>query len=249
VHTGTLVLAKAGLLNGRKATTHWKWCDELRNAYPAVSVEHNVIYVRHGNFYTSAGATAGIDLALALVEEDLGAALASKIAQMLLVFSRRSGRQPQVSVTLAAQSNKSQPLGELLSWLPDNLQEDLSVAKLARRAAMSPRNFARSFRANLGTTPAKHIERLRLELAKRHLEATTHGLAGVAGACGFANSETLRRAFLRHCGLTPGQFRASLKFSNPAGNTLRAYRPARQPEELLVAASSHLHAQALAQPA
>jgi transcriptional regulator GlxA family with amidase domain len=221
----------------------------LRNSYPSVSVERNVIYVRHGNFYTSAGATAGIDLALALVEEDLGAALASKIAQMLLVFSRRSGSQAQVSVTLAAQSNENQPLGELLSWLPDNLQQDLSVAKLARRAAMSPRNFARSFRAHLGITPAKHIEKLRLELAKRHLEATNHGLAGVAAACGFANSETLRRAFLRHSGLTPGQYRTSLKSESPAGDALSDYQPIRQTEELLLVASSQLQAQSLAQPA
>ena len=209
VHTGTLVFARAGLLNGRKATTHWQWCDELQGKNPSVSVERDVIYVRHGNYYSSAGATAGIDLALALVEEDLGTTIACKIAQTLVLFARRSGGQPQVSATLAAQFNEMRPMGELLSWLPDNLQQALPVAKLARKAAMSPRNFARCFRAQLGTTPAKHIERLRLESAQRQLETTTRNLEGVATACGFANCETLRRVFLRHIGMTPGQYRAS----------------------------------------
>ncbi len=217
VHTGTLVFARVGLLNGRRATTHWQWCDELQGKNPGVSVERDVIYVRHGNFYSSAGATAGIDLALALVEEDLGTTVACKIAQMFLLFSRRSGGQPQVSATLAAQFNEMRPMGELLSWLPDNLQQALPVAKLARKAAMSPRNFARSFRAQLGTTPAKHIERLRLESAQRQLETTTRNLDGVAAACGFANCETLRRVFLRHIGMTPGQYRASRR-SQTGGN-------------------------------
>ena len=214
VHTGTLMFASAGLLNGRRATTHWQWCEELQNINASISVERDVIYVRHGQFYTSAGATAGIDLALALVEEDLGTTIACKIAQMLLVFSRRSGGQPQISATLSAQFNETRPMGDLLSWLPDNLQQDLPIAKLARKAAMSPRNFARSFRAQVGTTPAKHIERLRLEAAKRQLETTNRNLDGVAAACGFTNCETLRRVFLRHIGMTPGQYRASRRPEN-----------------------------------
>ena len=215
VHTGTLVFASAGMLNGRRATTHWHWCEELQNINSSISVERDVIYVRHGQFYTSAGATAGIDLALALVEEDLGTTIACKIAQELLVFSRRSGGHPQISATLSAQFSETRPMGDLLSWLPDNLQQDLPIAKLARKAAMSPRNFARSFRAQVGTTPAKHIERLRLESAKRQLETTSRNLDGVAAACGFTNCETLRRVFLRHMGMTPGQYRASRRSESP----------------------------------
>ena len=207
--TGAFALAAAGLLDGRRATTHWNWCDHLARNYPLVTVDPNPIYVRDGNCYTSAGVTAGIDLALALVEEDLGRPVSLKIAQMMVVFLRRAGGQSQFSTTLAAQTRENRPLGDLLAWLPDNIRGDLTVDSLARRAAMSPRNFARLFRQELGKTPAKHIEDLRLEAARRQLESTTLTLEQVADANGFATAETLRRMFRRRLGVTPGQYRAS----------------------------------------
>lgn len=209
VCTGALVLAKAGLLDGRRATTHWNWCDQLAREYPKVTVDPDPIHVRDGNCYTSAGVTAGIDLALALVEEDLGRSIALKVAQMMVVFLRRPGGQSQFSATLAAQTRESRPLGDLLAWLADNVRHDHSVENLARRVAMSPRNFARLFHQEVGITPAKHIEALRLEAARRQLESTTLGLDEVADAAGFASAETLRRTFRRRLGITPGRYRAS----------------------------------------
>jgi len=209
VCTGALVLAEAGLLDGRRATTHWNWCGELARNYPRVTVDPDPIYVRDENCYTSAGVTAGIDLALALVEEDLGKSVALQVAQMMVVFLRRPGGQSQFSTTLAAQTCESQPLDDLLAWLPDHLQRDLSVDKLARQAAMSPRNFARLFRQEVGKTPARHIEDLRLEMARRQLEASSLSLDEVAAGSGFTSAEILRRAFGRRLGVTPGQYRAS----------------------------------------
>ncbi len=209
VCTGSLILAKAGLLNGRRATTHWNWCRELAHDYPLVVVDPNPIYIKDGNCYTSAGVTAGIDLSLALVEEDLGSPLALQIAQMMVVFLRRPGGQSQFSATLAAQSSASPILNDLLVWLADNLRHNLSVATLARRVAMSPRNFARTFAEAVGKTPAKHIEDLRLEVARRHLESRSSSLAEVAKASGFRSAEILRRAFIRRLGITPGRYRKS----------------------------------------
>lgn len=209
VCTGALVLAEAGLLDGRRATTHWNWCEELARDYPRVTVDPTPIYVRDGNCYTSAGVTAGIDLALAFVEEDLGRPAALKVAQMMVVFLRRPGGQSQFSATLMAQASENRPLGDLLAWLPDNIRRDLSVENLARRVAMSPRNFARWFRQELGETPAKHIEDLRIEAARRQIESTARTLDEVAMSCGFTSAETLRRAFVRRLGITPRQYKAS----------------------------------------
>jgi transcriptional regulator GlxA family with amidase domain len=209
VCTGALMLAKAGLLDGRRATTHWNWCEELARDYPRIKVDPTPIYVRDGNCYTSAGVTAGIDLALALVEEDLGRSIALQVAQMMVVFLRRPAGQSQFSATLAAQTSENHFLGDLIAWLPENLTGDLSIGKLARRAAMSPRNFARLFRQEIGKTPGRHIEDLRLEAARRQMESTSRSLDEVADACGFASSEVVRRVFRRRLGVTPGQYRAS----------------------------------------
>ncbi len=209
VCTGSLVLAKAGLLNGRRATTHWNWCGELARDFPLVTVDPDPIFIKDGNCYTSAGVTAGIDLSLALVEEDLGSPLALRIAQMMVVFLRRPGGQSQFSATLAAQSTPSPVLNDLLAWLADNVRRDLSVPVLARRAAMSQRNFARLFVQEVGKTPARHIEDLRLEVARRQLESKSSGLAEVARASGFRSAEVLRRTFLRRLGVTPGRYRSS----------------------------------------
>jgi transcriptional regulator GlxA family with amidase domain len=207
--TGALVLADAELLDGRAATTHWNWCSELVQKHPLVNVNPNPIYIRDKNVYTSAGVTAGIDLALALVEEDLGASLALQVARMMVVFLRRSGGQAQFSATLAAQACENQPIRDLLAWMADNVKSNLSVASLARRAAMSPRNFARVFTQEVGETPARHIENVRLETARRQLETTSLSLDGVADASGFRSAEILRRTFARRLGVAPGQYRAS----------------------------------------
>lgn len=207
--TGALVLAKAGLLEGRRATTHWNWCDEFAQNHPTVKVDRDPIFVKDGNCYTSAGVSAGIDMTLALVEEDLGSELALRIARMMVVFLRRPGGQSQFSATLAAQSRDHRSLSDLLAWTADNLRRDLSVETLARRAAMSPRNFARFFTQEIGTTPAKHIEDLRLEAARRQLESTAASLDEVANFSGFHSAEVLRRVFVRRLGTTPGQYRKS----------------------------------------
>ena len=207
--TGAFVLAKAGLLDGRRATTHWNWATGLAQDYPRVAVDPNPIYIRDGSCYTSAGVTAGIDLCLALVEEDLGRELALRVAQMMVVFLRRPGGQSQFSATLEAQTRERRPLGDVLAWLPDHLRDDLSVDFLARRAAMSPRNFARLFKQELGKTPAKHIEDLRLEAARRHFEASSLSADEVADACGLASAEVLRRMFQRRLNVTPGRYRAA----------------------------------------
>jgi transcriptional regulator GlxA family with amidase domain len=206
--TGALVLADADLLDGRAATTHWNWCSELIQKHPLVKVNPNPIYIRDKNVYTSAGVTAGIDLALALVEEDLGASVALQVARMMVVFLRRSDGQSQFSATLAAQTCESQPLRDLLAWMADHVNSNLSVASLARRAAMSPRNFARVFAQEVGETPARHIENIRLETARRQLEATPLSLDEVAHVSGFRSAEILRRTFARRLGVTPGQYRA-----------------------------------------
>ena len=206
--TGALVLAKAGLLDGRRATTHWNWCAELARDYPRVKVDPTPIYVREGNCYTSAGVTAGIDLSLSLVEQDLGRSIALRVAQMMVVFLRRPAGQSQFSATLTAQTSENHSLSDLIAWLPDNLKAHLSIDRLAKRAAMSPRNFARLFRHEMGKTPGKHIEDLRLEAARRQLESTCLSLDEVADACGLASAEVLRRMFLRHLRVTPGQYRA-----------------------------------------
>lgn len=214
VCAGALVLADADLLNGRPATTHWNLCNELVQKHPLVKVNADSIYIRDQNIYTSAGVTAGIDLALALVEEDLGASVALQVARMIVVFLRRPGGQSQFSATLAAQACESQPLRELLAWMADNLTQDMSVASLGRRAAMSPRNFARVLRQEVGETPAQHVENLRLEAARRHLDNTSSSLEEVADASGFRSSEILRRTFVRRLGVTPGQYRASFRQAN-----------------------------------
>ena len=207
VCTGAFILAEAGLLNGRRATTHWNWCRELAQDYPQVRVEPDPIYVRDANCYTSAGVTAGIDLAL--VEEDLGSSLALEIAQMLVVFLRRPGGQSQFSATLAAQKSENRALSNLLAWLPDHLRGDLSVRSLARRTAMSPRHFARVFLQEVGATPARHVEDLRLETARRQLERSTATMEAIADSVGFGSAEVLRRVFHRRFGVTPGQYHTS----------------------------------------
>ncbi len=207
VCTGAFLLAKAGLLDGRRATTHWAACDELARRHREVVVEPNPIFVRDGNVATSAGVTAGIDLALALVEEDLDPEVARQVARWLVLFLRRPGDQAQFSGALDGPAADRPALRALQDWIPGHLDKDLSVAALAERASMSPRNFARAFRRELGTTPAAYIERLRVELARSRLESSDLPIDVVAVDCGFGTVETLRRAFQRRVGTSPSQYR------------------------------------------
>ena len=207
VCSGAFLLAEAGLLDGRRATTHWRSAARLARTYPRVAVDPDAIFVRDGHLYTSAGVTAGIDLALAMVEEDLGHATALDVARQLVVFLKRPGGQSQFSSHLAAQATPPGPLRDLPEWIVANLAADLSVERLAERAAMSPRNFARVFRRETGATPAKYVERARLDAARRCLEDAALGLEEVASRCGFGSAEQMRRTFLRHLRVVPIDYR------------------------------------------
>ena len=211
VCSGAFLLAEAGLLDGRRATTHWAACAELQRRYPAIEVEDAPIFVRDGDVYTSAGVTAGIDLALALVEEDLGAAVARDAARWLVLFLRRPGNQAQFSSGPAWQPAEREPLRDLQSWIADNLTGDLSVAALAERAYMSPRNFARAFRREVGVTPAAYVESVRLERARAELEAGEASVEAVAAICGFGTVETMRRAFQRRFDVNPAAYRSRFR--------------------------------------
>lgn len=207
VCSGSFVLAEAGLLDGRRATTHWEWCATLAERYPAVTVASDPIFVRDGKIYTSAGVTAGMDLALALVEEDHGRELALEVARQLVMFLRRPGGQSQFSAQLAAQTADREPLRDLQTWIGEHPEADLSVPALARRVAMSPRNFARVFTREVGMTPARFVESVRVEAARRRLEESASGVDSVAAACGFGTAESMRRAFLRIVRVPPAAYR------------------------------------------
>ena len=207
VCTGAFLLAAAGLLDGRRATTHWSAAKELVKRYPMVQVDPEPIFLRDGPIWTSAGVTAGMDLALALVEEDLDRDAALAIARQLVLFLRRPGNQSQFSATLAAQEPVREPLRDVRRHIVENLTSELSVEALAQRAHMSPRHFARLFRSETGVTPARYVESIRLEAARRALEDSAQPISTVALSCGFGTSETMRRSFLRALGVSPAEYR------------------------------------------
>jgi transcriptional regulator GlxA family with amidase domain len=211
VCTGAFLLARAGLLDGRRATTHWVACTDLAARYPAVVLEPDPIFVRDGDVWTSAGVTAGMDLALALVEEDLGRDVALEVARHLVVFLQRPGGQAQFSAQLAAQTADRAPLRELQAWIPDHLDEDLSVPALARRACMSERNFARAFRRETGRTPGAYVEAARIERARIALETGELPVEAIAAQAGFGTVETMRRAFRRQVGVSPIEYRTRFR--------------------------------------
>ncbi|TCK39521.1 AraC family transcriptional regulator with amidase-like domain [Paraburkholderia sp. BL8N3] len=213
VCTGAFLIAAAGLLDDRRAVTHWTRCAELAEHYPAVHVEPDPIFIRDGAVWTSAGVTAGIDLALALIEEDLGRALALDVARHLVVFLKRPGGQAQFSAALSLQ-NACERFGELHAWIAENLSADLSVGALAARAGMSERSFVRHYRAQTGLTPARSIEQLRLEAARRLLGDTGLPVKRIAARCGFGTEETMRRGFLRAIGVTPQAYRERFASGN-----------------------------------
>jgi transcriptional regulator GlxA family with amidase domain len=211
--TGTFLLAQAGLLDGRRVGTHWCFAAELAKRYPKIKVDPDPIWIQDGNYYTSAGVTSGIDLSLALVEEDHGAALALEVARIMVVFLKRPGNQAQFSVSLAAQKTERKPLHELQVWITEHLTANLSIEALAQRVAMSPRNFQRVFTTEVGKPPAQYIEEVRIEAARRFLERTTQSLDEIADRCGFSSADVMGRAFVRLLHATPGEYRSRFRSS------------------------------------
>ena len=211
VCTGAFVLAAAGVLDGRRAATHWMFCNRLARRFPAVRVEADPIFVRDGPVWTSAGVTAGIDLALALVEEDLGRAVALAVARYLVVFLKRPGGQAQFSAALALQAAEDK-FGALHAWIGGHLVDDLPLSVLADQAGMSERSFSRRYAEATGQTPARAIERLRVEAARRLLSETRTPVKRIAQRCGFGSEETMRRSFLRVLSVTPQNYRSRFTF-------------------------------------
>lgn len=210
VCSGAYLLAEAGLLDGLRATTHWSRTDDFARRYPKIRLDADRIFIREGRIWTSAGITAGIDLALALVEEDLGCDVARRVAQQLVVHQRRPGGQSQFSA-LVELGGRTGRFSDLMDWMRRHLAEPLTVERLAAEAAMSPRNFARAFTAETGTTPAKAVERLRLEAARTAVETGHAPIDRVAEAVGFGDPERMRRAFLRAFGQPPQALRRAAR--------------------------------------
>jgi transcriptional regulator GlxA family with amidase domain len=215
VSTGAFLLGEAGLLDGKRVATHWAYEADLAAAYPLAIVEKDRIFVRDGTLFSSAGATASVDLALALVEEDHGRPLALAVARHMVMFLKRPGGQSQFSVQLAAQIASRSPIELSQEWIRNNPGADLSIQRLASHAGMSGRNFARVFHRESGMTPADFVEATRTDAARRSLEETTVPLQTIAKSCGFAGTDAMRRVFLRHLGIGPGAYRQRFRASEP----------------------------------
>jgi transcriptional regulator GlxA family with amidase domain len=207
VCTGAEVLAAAGLLNGRRVTTHWRWAAKLADAYPAVTVDPVPLYIQHGNVYTAAGVTSGLDLTMALVEADHGPTLAREVARSLVTYLQRPGNQAQVSLFLAGPPPEHREVRDLTAYIAEHLGDDLGTPALAARAGISTRQLTRLFDAHLGTTPGKYVRTVRTEQAARLLSGTDLPLATIARRCGFGSTETLRQAFLDHFDTPPSAYR------------------------------------------
>ena len=225
VCTGTFVLAAAGLLTQRRVVTHWGACRLLQDRFPDLTVSPDAIYERDGPIWTSAGVTAGIDLALALIEDDRGHAEAIRVAKRLVVFLKRAGGQTQFSVPLALQEADDGGFEVLHRWISDHLDEDLRVEALAERESMSPRTFARLYAARTGRTPAKVVEELRLDAARRALEETRQSIKEIAVRCGFVDEERMRRAFRRRLGVNPQDYRGKFGAAETGGARTEAGAP------------------------
>jgi transcriptional regulator GlxA family with amidase domain len=217
VCTGAFLLAAAGQLQGKRAATHWEWVDRLRKLHPQVDIDADKIFIKDGAVWTSAGVSAGIDLTLALIEEDYGHQVAIETARQMVMFIKRSGGQSQFSVPLAAQSQEGGRFDDLHTWVAANLHENLTVERLAEQAGMTPRTFARSYASQLGRTPAKMVEAMRLEAACRALEKTALPLKTIASNTGYVEEQNLRRVFQRQLGVSPGQYRS--RFSSHGAAT------------------------------
>lgn len=205
--TGSFILAEAGVLDGRRATTHWCACEDFRRRYPRVSLERDPIYIKDDHVYTSAGATSGMDLAIALVEEDFGSEFARRVAQGLVMFLRRPGNQAQFSVQLATEFPDEGGVREIQAYICDHLDADLRVEALAERYHMSPRHFARVFTQHAGMAPGRYVEQCRLERARRYVEESDATVSEIAERCGYATADGLRLAFERNLGVSPRAYR------------------------------------------
>ena len=213
--TGAFLLAAAGLLDGKRAVTHWNFCDRLAREFPKVNVLPNPIFLRDGSIYTSAGITAGIDLALALVEEDHGHQTALTVARQLVMFLVRPGGQAQYSHMLSRQATTSEPLRELQVYMLENLRADLSVEALAERIGMSPRHFSRVCLREMKMNPGQFVDRLRVEAAQQMIDSSSMGLKEIADACGFGSADSMRRTFQRVIGITAGEYTERFKRAKP----------------------------------
>jgi transcriptional regulator GlxA family with amidase domain len=213
--TGAFILAAAGLLENKRATTHWMFGDELAQRHPDVEVDTDPIFIRDGDTWTSAGVTAGFDLLLAVIEEDAGAEAARYVARGLVLFMRRTGNQAQFRVHLTTQPHANRPVAEIQQFIAGHPAADLSVEALARVAAMSPRNFARVFRSETGIPPGRYVEQIRIETARRLLEEGDLSVEAVARAAGFGSHETLRRSFINTFGIPPGEYRRRFGVGDP----------------------------------
>jgi len=207
VCTGAYVLAATGLLDGRRVTTHWNYADDLAHRHPALRVEPDRLFLRDGRFATSGGLTAGIDLALALVEDDLGAPAALAVARYLVIYVKRPGNQAQFSAPLAAQAQGNGRMGALVDWLLAHLHDELSIERMAEQVAMSARNFRRVFAETFGMTPARFVEKLRLEQACMRLTQGKTSIERIATSVGFNSADAFRRAFRVRYGATPQEYR------------------------------------------
>ena len=206
---GTFVLAAAGVLSGKRVVTHWQWCDSLAQRYPDLTVDRSAIFTRDGNVSTSAGISTGIDLALSFLEEDQGRAAAQSLARWLVLYMRRTGDQTQLSTLLQAQATWTSRFDRLQEWIVANLSSDLRIEALAAAAGMSPRHFARAFHDEKGITPARFVERVRVEVAARMLVESEAGLKEAAAACGFGSADSMTRSFVRVTGSAPRAFAKS----------------------------------------
>lgn len=229
VCTGAFLLAEAGLLDGRTATTHWAYSSQLAGKYPSVTVDPDPIFIKDGNLATSAGVTAGIDLALALLEDDLGRDMALTVARHLVVFLRRPGGQSQFSAQLQAQTATRKPIRHVQQWITEHPAETLTVETLALRANLSPRQFARAFTAEIGLTPGRYVDQVRIEAARRRLEDTADGIEEAARACGYGTSEAMRRAFIKTLGVSPAEYRRRFTTRENHADRHPALRPLRTP--------------------
>jgi len=210
---GAFVLAEAGILNGHRATSHWRVCDKMAKLYPEIKVEKDPIYVKDGNLYTSAGISAGMDLSLAMVEEDFGRNIALEVARILVLFLKRPGNQSQYSKTLEYQHCDYEPINKIREWIFEHIREDLTVEVLAEKSLMSPRNFARVFLREMNITPAKYIEKIRLETACRYLVEKQLTQSQVAVQCGLKTSENMKRLFIKTYETTPGEYKRKFRSS------------------------------------
>lgn len=208
VCTGLFILARTGLLDGKRVTTHWQHAKQMQSTFPALQIDIDALFVRTEKFFTAAGVTAGIDMALALIEEDHGSRLAAEVARQLVMYVKRAGGQKQYSSLLAHQTDSPDRFAELILWIADHLSEDLSPMMLAARVHLSERQFRRRFQQAFGETPTRFVERMRIEQARDWLTNCTHPIEKIARLAGFESADVFRRAFERHYGVAPSDYRS-----------------------------------------